>query len=250
MSYFYFNESPELLDPNLTIKKLKRIIKNITKIKEENQRFKIIPDFDDLAQLNDKCRVWDSFRMFVVDISQYRTKISRNFYKKDVILNLNKNIEQLKKMVFEQTKIPIDRINFNLNNNELKNDEFLKDENLFDVNINGYDLFESRFFINISKSLNNTIYLKYPNWEAKTIKSDLYNTGYELLEEIQNNKIERSNEIKYNLIYKNEKINLSSLLIDYGIKEGDLIELTYRKTYPIFIKTLTDKTNNNLCRSR
>ena len=116
---------------------------------------------------------------------------------------------------------------------------------MFDVNINEYDLFESRFFINISKSLNNTIYLKYPNWEAKTIKCDLYNTGYELLEEIQNNKIERSNEIKYNLIYKNEKINLSSLLIDYGIKNGDLIELTYRKTYPIFIKALTGKTITN-----
>jgi len=242
MSYFYFYESPELLDPNLTIKKLKRIIENTTKIKEENQRFKIITDNVDLAQLNDKCRVWDTFRMFVVDISQYKTKISRNFYKKDIILNLNKNIEQLKKMVFEQTKIPIDRIKFNLNNNELKNDEFLKDENFFDVKFNGYNLFESRFFIKISKSLNNTIYLKYPNWEAKTIKSDLYNTGLELLEEIQNNKIEKSYEIKYNLIYKNEKINLSSLLIDYGIKNGDLIELTYRETYPIFTKTLTGKT--------
>jgi len=234
MSYFYFYESPELLDPNLTIKKLKRIIENTTKIKEENQRFKIITDNVDLAQLNDKCRVWDTFRMFVVDISQYKTKISRNFYKKDIILNLNKNIEQLKKMVFEQTKIPIDRIKFNLKNNELKNDEFLKDKNFFD--------FEAKFFIKISKSLNNTIYLKYPNLEAKTIKTDLYNTGYELLEEIQNNKIEKSYEIKYNLIYKNEKINLSSLLIDYGIKNGDLIELTYRETYPIFTKTLTGKT--------
>ena len=31
-------------------------------------------------------------------------------------------------------------------------------------------------------------------------------------------------------------------MIDYGIKNGDLIELTYRKTYPIFIRTLTHKT--------
>lgn len=91
--------------------------------------------------------VWEQFRMFIVDISQYRTKISRNFYEKDVILNLNKNIEQLKKMVFEQTKIPIDRIKFNLNNNELKNDEFLKDKNFFDVKFNGYDLFEAKFSI-------------------------------------------------------------------------------------------------------
>lgn len=61
MSYFYFYESPELLDPNLTIKRLKRIIKNITKIKEENQRFKIIPDYDDLAQLDDKCMFGNNF---------------------------------------------------------------------------------------------------------------------------------------------------------------------------------------------
>ena len=31
-------------------------------------------------------------------------------------------------------------------------------------------------------------------------------------------------------------------MIDYGIKNGDLIELTYRKTFLIFIKALTGKT--------
>ena len=47
--------------------------------------------------------------MEIYDISQYRTRLQRSLYEKDVILDLNKKVEELKQIVFEQTKVPIDR---------------------------------------------------------------------------------------------------------------------------------------------
>ena len=62
------------------------------------------------------------------------------------------------------------------------------------------------------------------------------------MKEIQGNtNIQNSNDIKYDLIYKNEKINLDDLLFHLGIKDGDLIELKERNTYQIFVKTLSGK---------
>ena len=44
------------------------------------------------------------------------------------------------------------------------------------------------------------------------------------------------------MIYNNKKLPLDNLLINYGIKIGDLIELTFRDSaYIIYIKTLTGK---------
>ena len=42
--------------------------------------------------------------------------------------------------------------------------------------------------------------------------------------------------------YKNKKIDLDNILINAGIKSGDLIELSKRKTYKIFFKKLTGRT--------
>jgi len=114
-------------------------------------------------------------------------------------------------MVNEQTKIQIDRLKFYSNDVELNNELLLKDINLF----------ETKFSIKISKLNNDILNLKYPNSEIKQIKTDLYNTGLELLEEIQNQIIiTDSRDMVYDLIYK--KIILpDNLLINYGIKIGD-----------------------------
>ena len=48
--------------------------------------------------------------------------------------------------------------------------------------------------------------------------------------------------IEYNLIYKDKKLVLDDMLINLGIKNGDLIELTKRNTNQFFIKTLLGKT--------
>jgi hypothetical protein len=96
-------------------------------------------------------------------------RIERNIYESDVILDLNKKVEELKQMVFKQTKVSIDRQKFFLNEKELTDDYCLKDENLF----------KNNFYIQISKQLNDIIKVKFPNSEIKEIKTDLYNTGFE-----------------------------------------------------------------------
>ena len=52
--------------------------------------------------------------------------------------------------------------------------------------------------------------------------------------------------LKYNLIYKNKKIELNNLLLNSGIKSGDLIELQIRNAHTIYLKTLTGKNSNFL----
>ena len=113
---------------------------------------------------------------------------------------------------------------------KIDNHTILKKENLF----------RDKLSVNIIKELNNQIKIKYPNSEEKQINTDLCNTGIEFLEEIKG--IKCSNDIKYDLIYKNKKLNLDDLLIHLGIKDEDLIELKERNnTFPISVKTLTGK---------
>ena len=225
---------PEMINPNLKIKDVKMIIKNKTGIKEENQRFRILETT--FQQKNDEQIFWDSFVMEIYDISNYRTKLERNLDKEDVILDLTKNIEELKKMVFEQTKFPIDRQKFYLNCQELKNDWLLKK----DPNVN---IFADKIFIKIIKKLNDVIYIKYPNSEIKEIKTDLYNTGLELVKQLDNNTPDGYPYygIKYNLYFKDRNLVSNDLLIN-TIKKGDLIKVYPRITYQIFVKTLTGKT--------
>ena len=174
-----------------------------------------------------------SYLTFIVyDSSNYMTTIKRKAYEIDVILDLNKKVEELKKMVLEQTKIPIERQQFYLNDVELRNDEILKK----------YDLFSDKLSIGISKLKDFPIKIKYPNSETQQINTDVYNTGLEFLEDIQNETIEYCSDIKYNIMYQNKILFLDSMFINLGIQKGDLFELSNRITYPIFIKTLTGKT--------
>ena len=136
-------------------------------------------------------------RINVYDISNYKAKIIRKIYAEDVILDLNKKVEELKKMVYEQTKVPIERQLFYLNNIELTDDYILKDRNFF----------SDKLSIEISKIQNFPIKIKSQNSEIQQIYTDVYNTGFEFLEDFQDMKIKYGFDIQYNLKYNNEILN-------------------------------------------
>ena len=234
MKEIQFSTFPEIIKPNLKIKDVKTIIKNKTGIREENQRLRV--SFDYFDQSNSEQPFWDKFLMEIYDISQYRTRLQRSLYEKDVILDLNKKVEELKQMVFEQTKVPIDRQQFYLNDQEVNNNWSFNDQ--FNV-----DLFKDTINIKITNQLSDIIYVKYPNSEIKEITTDLYNTGFELLNQIDNYTSDYYSyfELKYNLFFKDKKLAFDDLLINV-IEKEDLIKLYYRNTYQIFLKTLTGKT--------
>ena len=254
METFYFSDFNELTNPNMTKKEFKNIIKNKTGINEENQRILIKGTTFYLGFGEYGDNFWQNFKMEIYDTSRYKAKLCRGVYETDVILDLNKKVEELKKMIYDQKKVPVDRQQFFLDDKELTNDIILKDENFF----------EKELSIKITKQSNDLIYIKFPNGEKKEIKTDIFNTGFELLEEIEKNSVSREPNIgfkvKYNLIYKNEILPLSNLLINcgiygnnksflsnvlvnIGIKNEDIIELEIRKTQQqIFVKTLTGKT--------
>ena len=231
---FLLSNHKEIFNPNLKIKDLKKIIEKQTGIDEKNLRYKLSFAFD--MPSSDESLFWNSVKIEAntYDITKFEAKLTRLTYEEDILLDLNKKIRDLKKSLSEKTKVPIEKLQFQLNYNILSNEKILKD----------YDLFENKLSVIIIKEKNNQIKLKYPNSEEKQINTDLCNIGIEFLKEIQGNtNIQNSNDIKYDLIYKNKKINLDDLLIHLGIKNGDLIELKERKnTFPIYVKTLTGKT--------
>ena len=231
---FLLSNHKEIFNPNLKIKDLKKIIEKQTGIEEKNLRYKLSFAFD--MPSSDESLFWNSVKIEAntYDITKFEAKLTRLTYEEDILLDLNKKIRDLKKSLSEKTKVPIEKLQFQLNYNILSNEKILKD----------YDLFENKLSVIIIKEKNNQIKLKYPNSEEKQINTDLCNIGIEFLKEIQGNtNIQNSNDIKYDLIYKNKKINLDDLLIHLGIKNGDLIELKERKnTFPIYVKTLTGKT--------
>ena len=227
--YISFDEHKELLNPNLKVSALKKKIKDETGIDEKNQRFKLLFKFD--INLSDDSLFWNSAKINVYDVSEYRAKLARRIYETEIILDLNKKIEDLKKSVNEQTKFPIEKLQFKLNDMILDNEIILKDCNLF----------ENKLTVNIIKELKNRIKRKFcSSQNVLERKTDLYNTGIEFLEE--NKTIKNYNNIEYDLIYKNKKLNLDDILIHLGISDGDLIEIKKRNhTFPIYVKTLKGK---------
>ena len=226
MTNYYFHDYPEFLklfNKDCKMKDVKKLLKEKIGIKEENIRLQINFNFDNIR--NDENYFFEGLYFQIYDAAEFSTPILRDIYKENILLNLNNNVEQLKNYIYEKRKIPIDKQEFYLNDTILRNDCILKDTNLFKENLK----------IKINKSLNDTIYLKYPNSEIKEIKTDLYNTVNELLEEIG-----CYNE--YNLIYNNKKLVLDNLLIHYGIHNDVVLKLEKRHTYQIFVKTLTGKT--------
>ena len=216
----------ELFHQNLMVKDVKKIIKNITGIKEENQRIKVSFNIND-----DYNYFWNHQRILVYDITNFNLSFRKDSYETNIFLDLNKKIEELKRSIFEQTKIPINRQKLFLNNIELINEYTLVNE----------DLFKNNLELKINKESKDSIYIKYPDSKIKIIKTDFCNTGYELIKQINPYNFDKLN-LKHGLLYKNKYIPLSDLLVSFEIKNGDIIELIDRKTFPIHIKTLTGKT--------
>ena len=120
-----------------------------------------------------------------------------------------------------------------------------KEELTDDITISAQALFKNELLIKFNTKLDDIIYLKYPKSEIKEIKTDLCITGLELLEQFVPDSIYKfkSFGLKYNLFYNNKKIQLTDLLVNSGIKNGDTIELKERSNIHIFLKTsLTGKT--------
>ena len=222
----FFLEHQELFDKNLMVMDVKKIIKNITGIKEENQRIKVSFNIND-----DNDYFWNYQHILVYDITNFNLSFRKDSYETNIFLDLNKKIEELKRSIFEQTKIPINRQKLFLNNIELINEYTLVNE----------DLFKNNLELKINKESKDSIYIKYPNSKIKIIKTDFCNTGYELIKQINPYNFDKLN-LKHGLLYKNKYISLSDLLVSFEIKNGDIIELIDRKTFPIHIKTLTGKT--------
>ena len=216
----------ELFDKKLLVKDVKKIIKNITGIKEENQRIKVSFNIND-----DNNYFWNFQHILVYDITNFNLSFRKDSYETNIFLDLNKKIEELKRSIFKQTKIPINRQKLFLNNIELINEYTLVNE----------DLFKNNLELKINKESKDSIYIKYPDSKIKIIKTDFCNTGYELIKQINPYNFDKLN-LKHGLLYKNKYIPLSDLLVSSEIKNGDLIELIDRKTFPIHIKTLTGKT--------
>ena len=228
----YLESHKELMNPNLKVKDVKKVIKNITGIKETNQRIKLSFDFS--KHSSEESLFWNHAIIHLYDAGRYKAKLTRNTYESTFFnLDLNKKIEELKKIVSEQKKVPVERLQFKLDDMILDNEIIPKD----------FDLFERKLSITITKELSNKIKVKAPNSEELQIYTDLYNTGLEFLEDIQGNSIKSSLDIKYALMYKNERLDLNNMLLNLGVKNGDLIELKPRNNvYQIYVKTLTGKT--------
>ena len=238
MEIIKFSDYPELIAPNLKMKDIKRIIKNKTGIKEENQRFNV--SFNMLNfyyDLKDENPFWDKFILKIYDKTRYIMKFTKNYYETELILDLNKNLEELKQTIFEQTNIPIERQIFKFDNSFLAHDFSLESENLFLRDIS----------LEINKQSNDSLYIKYPNSKIKgIIKTDLCTTGLDFLQKYENDAIYKNSSfgfyIKYNIFYKNNKLALDDLLVNAGIKSGDTIELRRRDIFQLFVKSLTGKT--------
>ena len=133
METIIFSYCPELIKPNLKMKDIKRIIKDKTKIKEENQRFHVYFNFLNFFgwESNDERSFWDALKMNIYDKTRYHAKITKQFYESDIILDLNKKVKELKQFIFEQKNINIDNLEFTSGNYLLSDNEPLSHYNLF-----------------------------------------------------------------------------------------------------------------------
>ena len=194
LSFYYYKE---FVNPNLKIKEIKQMIKGITGLNEKDIRLKLECDLDNNSGGLEEL-FWNRAKFKIYDASKYKTKLTRGIYETDITLDLYKKIEDLKKSVSEQTMIPMERIQFELNNMILENEKIL----------DNYNLFNNELTVSITKELNK-IKIKYPDSEEKQINIDLYSTGLEFLEDIGD--ISDISRINYNIKYKNKKLDLDNL---------------------------------------
>ena len=226
---------PELIKPNVKIDDIRKVIKDKIGIKEENQRFELVGIDSHYFEFKGDYNFWENYELKVYDKTRYYTGLRRSFYQTEIILDLKRKVEDLKKMIFEQVKVPTDRIEFYLNKNKLDNDYCLDNVNLIAQDLS----------IKVTKYTNDVLYLKYPNSEIKEIKTDLCNTGLEFLKEIEPDSINidppKDFLIKYDIYFNNKKLPFLDILFNSGIKSGDTIELRKRDNIRITTVTLTGK---------
>lgn len=232
---YLISSHPNIVDSGTTIKDIKEILYKLTEIEPSNQIIEITNGFDNFRNnRNNNDYFWNNLAIHVYDISKFPLKISHNFYQKEIILDTNNSIEQLKKYISEKIGIPKERQLFYSKNKLLCNEIILKNEKLHKIN---FKIFTSTFLYN-----NSSLKIKYPDSKIKEIKTDFAKTGIELIEEIENKKFKHESEIPYNIKNKNKVLPLDDLLLHCGIKEGDLLELEKRNTFKILIKSLAGKT--------
>ena len=226
---------PELIKPNVKIDDIRKVIKDKIGIKEENQRFELVGIDRYYFEFKGDYNFWENYELKVYDKTRYYTGLRRSFYQTEIILDLKRKVEDLKKMIFEQVKVPTDRIEFYLNKNKLDNDYCLDNVNLIAQDLS----------IKVTKYTNDVLYLKYPNSEIKEIKTDLCNTGLEFLKEIEPDSINidppKDFLIKYDIYFNNKKLPFLDILFNSGIKSGDTIELRKRNNIRITTVTLMGK---------
>ena len=120
----YLDSNKELIDPYLQVQDIKERIKEMSGISQDNVRFKVF--FDSDTSCSDTSNFWSHLRIRFYDASRYYVKLKRNFFEEELYLNLNKTIEDLKKSINKDTNIPIERLQFQLDNMILDNKEILQ----------------------------------------------------------------------------------------------------------------------------
>jgi hypothetical protein len=102
----------DLLDPNLKVGDIKKQIEHMSGISRDNIRFKVFFDSDNSC--SDKSNFWSHLRILFYDASRYHMTLKRNLYVEELFLDLHKTIEDLKKSINKETKIPIERLQLQL----------------------------------------------------------------------------------------------------------------------------------------
>ena len=85
-----------ILNPNTKIKDVKKKIKEIIKIDEKDQRFKLTVSVD--KNSSDDKLFWDYAKIDLYNANRYEAKLTRDIYEEEIYLDLNKKIEDLKKV--------------------------------------------------------------------------------------------------------------------------------------------------------
>ena len=220
----------------LTVKDLRAIVSSYSKISNENLRMQLM--FEKEGNIKDfelDSKISDYLFINVYDLSNFPVQININYYEDTIFLNLNDNIKELKRMINNKLNIPIERQSFTFG-------ESSSPDNLC---LEYFDPFKSKISLNISSLYDKEktlLELKYPNGEIKQIYTDLLNTGYSLIEELNNDKM--IYPIPYDIYSPHEKepLPLYNLLVLHKITEKDILELKKRENMQIFVKTLTGKT--------
>ena len=108
----YLGSHKELMNPNLKVKDVKKVIKNITGIKETNQRIKL--SFDFYEHSSEESLFWNHAIIHLYDAGRYKAKLTRNMYESTFFnLDLNKKQENLKKLLVNKRKFQWKDYNLN-----------------------------------------------------------------------------------------------------------------------------------------